>query len=269
MINKKCTCGSGRKYKNCCGKKKNRVYKFSLNPDILNTHDGIAIEKSSGKIFGIKDGEIAPFQGGSKVNIHYKRDSGKPKHIQQFNIGANELQIDPNIALKQHDHFFFVDTNKRIIGNNEVFLGTVVHAFVEHVSDETYQFKYRLMAYLEYHNIQGKFENLVWQEVIRAIQESGQYSGNIAIVVDSDFDNLESYNNKDEPVYGDFYLPENFEFLYATAEKNTKNDSILNGLMTECDKAAGRMLDRERISNPEGLKNFTDKPYTAFRQWIE
>lgn len=269
MINKKCSCGSGRKYKNCCAKKKNRVYNFSLDPNILNTHEGIAIENNTGKILGVKGGEIIPLQGASKMNMHYKRESGKPKYLQQFNITANDFQIDPNIVLKQHDHFFFVDTNRRVIGDDDVYIGAVIHTFLDHINSETYQFKYRVMTYLEYHNIQGKFENLVWKELITAIQDAGQYSGKIALVVDSDLGNIDSYNHRESPIYDNFYLPDSFELLYATAEKNTKNDSLLNGMMTECDKAAGRMLDRERTLDPSGLKYFSDKPYTAFRQWVE
>jgi len=268
-INNKCTCGSRKKYKNCCGRKKPRTYSFSLNPSILNTHDGIALEKSTGRILGIKNNEIVPLPGECTVNIHYKRESGKPKHLQNFTFNSKDIQLEPNLVLTKYKHYFFIDTNKKIIDDDEVFLASVVHAYINFSNKNEYLFNYSLLTYLEYHNIKGKFENFSWCELIKAIHSSNDYKDEIAIIVDSDFDQLVNYNNRSQPIYADFYLPDNFTLIYATAEKNTKNDSLLNRMMFECDKSATRMLNQERTLDPSGLKYHKNMPYTAFRQWID
>lgn len=249
--------------------KKKRTFKFDLDLSIINTHEGIAIDMSTLKVHGVKNGVKSPLPGNIVFDMHYKRESGKPKYLQQFCINGEKLQIDANLVLTQFDQLFFVDTNKKQIGDDEVCLGAVIHSYSEFIDENKYQFNYRLFTGLEYHNVRGKFENLVWKELISAILNSNEFNGRIALVVDSDLGNLNSYNKRVKPIYGDFYLPEEFTLIYATAEKNTKNDSVVNKMMYECDRAASSMLSSDNLKDARGLHYFKDKPYTAFRQWFE
>ena len=80
-------------------KKKNRTYRFGLDPAIIKSYEGIAIENKTGRILGIKEDEIAPLSGQCTINMHYKRDSGKPKHLQQFCIDSTDIDSSGDTIL--------------------------------------------------------------------------------------------------------------------------------------------------------------------------
>jgi len=68
----------------------------------------------------------------------------------------------------------------------------------------------------------------------------------IGIVVDSEQDYIEAYNKRLKPIIDDFYLPENFELMYASADAS--NDTILNQAITYCDKTATQRI--KELTNP-------------------
>ena len=57
----------------------------------------------------------------------------------------------------------------------------------------------------------------------------------VGIVIDSELGNLEMFNNRTISVRGDWYLPENYTFMYASSDKT---DEWCNKMLGACDKAA-------------------------------
>lgn len=61
----------------------------------------------------------------------------------------------------------------------------------------------------------------------------------IAIVVDSDLGNIQKYNNKEIPIYNGFYLPDNFELIFAS-DKVT--DNIFNLMIRASHKISKNLI---------------------------
>jgi hypothetical protein len=114
----------------------------------------------------------------------------------------------------------------------------------------------------------GKAENIAWVQVIQAIHRNPSYRPDcqIGIVVDSDLENLDRYNYRALPVFGDFYLPANMKFIYASSER--PGETYMNTMIALADKEAGRLLDYIlREGRDEGLRQPVNEPVTYFRQW--
>ena len=58
-------------------------------------------------------------------------------------------------------------------------------------------------------------------EVIKKCKKKSYYI-NVVIVIDLELGNLEGYNNRTFPIFGQWTLPENFLFMYATADTSDK-----------------------------------------------
>lgn len=75
-----------------------------------------------------------------------------------------------------------------------------------------------------------KPENENWIRLIMVINEHCKCNDlrKIGIVVDSDLGNIQSYNDRHLPIYGDFFLPENFELIFAS---DKVNDNVFNRMI--------------------------------------
>jgi hypothetical protein len=76
-----------------------------------------------------------------------------------------------------------------------------------------------------------KPENENWVRLICLVSENCRCSDErkIGIVVDSDLGNIQNYNDKRLPIFGDFYLPDNYELIFAS-DKVT--DNIFNRMIS-------------------------------------
>ena len=93
--NKRCACGSGRKYKNCCKNKKKRVIEFDLHPSNVENIEGIAIS-DKGELLKIVNGIRMPFSGSTILRYGYDRDSGKRKILTEGVIHDGKCYLNPN-----------------------------------------------------------------------------------------------------------------------------------------------------------------------------
>ena len=107
-------------------------------------------------------------------------------------------------------------------------------------------------------------------KVIQFITQDQAYNTNqkIGIIVDSDLGNLPAYNARSLPIYFDFYLPTNFELIYASAEVG-KTEFLVNRLIALCEDMAKSLLAQillnEAADTHPGEVN--NEPYTHFRLW--
>ena len=73
----------------------------------------------------------------------------------------------------------------------------------------------------------------------------------MVIVIDSELGNLEGYNNRTIPIFGQWTLPENYLFMYATADTS---DEWCNKIIKQCDKTALQRL-KAIVAPPKIMKN--------------
>jgi hypothetical protein len=105
-------------------------------------------------------------------------------------------------------------------------------------------------------------------QVIQAIRCSSTYRPHFqfGLIVDSDLENLERYNNRELPVYGDFYLPQSMKFIYASSE--IASETYTNMMIALADKESKRLRDYIiREGCDEGLRQAANQPFTHFKQW--
>ena len=93
-----------------------------------------------------------------------------------------------------------------------------------------------------------------WKVVVEHLQTIIPADKKVGIIVDSELGLLSLYNNQDEPIVDDWYLPGNYQLLYATADKS---DDWCNKLIRICDKTATTRLNEMQNapklkSNPDG-----------------
>ena len=101
----------------------------------------------------------------------------------------------------------------------------------------------------------------------------------LAVVVDSELNDLASFNHRKTPYYGDYYLPKNVELIYASSDTGTE---LPNKLMRKCDRLSRdvyKMIDEGSLALPETLGggsddcagfayiNFPNSPYLLEVDW--
>lgn len=102
-----------------------------------------------------------------------------------------------------------------------------------------------------YHPWAMKIESVTWMEAIKKLQEIIPDNKKVGIVIDSELGNLEGYNNRTIPIFGQWLLPENYTFMYATADAS---DEWCNKMIKQCDKTASQRL-KEIVAAPKMTKN--------------
>ncbi len=91
-------------------------------------------------------------------------------------------------------------------------------------------------------NIKDKEENIAWMTAIELIQKNPVVTENlkIGIIVDSDLGNIDRYNNRESPIYGNFYLPANMHLVYASTDGG--KEYAANRLISLADKESSKLL---------------------------
>lgn len=122
------------------------------------------------------------------------------------------------------------------------------------------------LTVLEFWNAEIHPEVLGWYALMGAIKEQEDMSGKkIGVIVDSNLGDIDKYNSREKPLFGNEYIPPNVTLIYASADKK---DSIANKLIWLCDDLASSQF--ETMQNIGVLDDLKEAPYPCeyFRQWI-
>ncbi len=92
---------------------------------------------------------------------------------------------------------------------------------------------------------------------IIASTQKPQIDAKFAIITDHDLSNHLKYNKKELPIFYTFYLPNNFNLVFATSDSGSSN--IINMLIKKCDKNANEVLKNLKIN---GMANINGKNIT-------
>jgi hypothetical protein len=202
------------------------------------------------------------------VEQTYERKK-RPKVLNRVETHPNILFANPNRILEQFDIIYAVDTNTRVINSTKISVSGVVGGGKSRIVVEKHTvIRYRPIKCLEFHNVSCKEENLGWKEVIKAICRDQNYNDNkrIALIVDSDLGEIDSYNEKSRPIIESFYLPSNFTLVYASTDSGSEN--IANKMLKLSDSISSVILQGIEQENPkDGLVKIENEPYTHIRVW--
>jgi len=256
-----CPCGSGKEPVKCCGYVKPRTHTALLDRRNFDESDGIAI----GLNFSLKrvvKGQLLPIIGEAIFVHSHSRENKSSKVILQGKADK-EFIMDPNAVFRKFDHAFAVDTNTNLrdFDKNIISMSGVIDI---EITQEA--LKCIPITTFEFWDAEIEPELLGWYLSIQAIQDSERLrTKKIALVVDSSLGDLEKYNEREKPLYGDFLLPENITLIYASADKMS---SIANKLIKLADRMANSQLDKIKKDLDLNSLKETTYPCKYFRQWI-
>ncbi len=88
-----------------------------------------------------------------------------------------------------------------------------------------------------------KPENENWVRVIELLRSSCQCTDprKIGIIVDSDLGNIEAYNKRTLPVFANYFLPDEYELIFAS---DKVKDNIFNKMIGACHAISKDLLTR-------------------------
>lgn len=166
------------------------------------------------------------------------------KHASKI-IDTSYTSVEQNIL--NYDWLIAIDTNTIIIKNTKVHVGIV--AEITDMTLENGKFIHPKIRYETHFAFQGEFDKpelINWKNTIKYIVGSESYNSSlkIGLIVDSELGSIQDFNQRKRTIIDDFFLPNNFHLLYASAD--TKNDSVLNQAIAFCDKSATQFLEAFR-----------------------
>lgn len=196
----------------------------------------------------------------------YNREK-KPKILSRVPQPQNSVSLDVNrILLRDYDVICAVDTNTRTIESRQIsVVGTslVTNKMIGGRDGIRTAWHYSTPFCLEYGGLRPAPENFGWIGAAATLMRRDMIRAHdrVALVVDSDLGNIDSYNARTMPVVLDILLPEQITLVYATSDSGT--ECILNKAMWAADRAASLCLEafasgKIDLSKPESMSPHFD-----------
>lgn len=257
----------GKRHKKIA-QKKPRSYTVTLDMGQPVQANGFYYDPRTSQLLLLNDGEVVSPQS-ALVEQSYARATKSNKVLNAAPTDPSLLFANPNRILEQFDEIYAVDTNTKALQSCAVSIAGIVGSEQPRLIAPSYSsIRYRPILCMEFHDVNGKPENLAWMEVILAIRRSPDYSNKkrYAIVVDSDLGAIPGYNKREAPIYADFLLPKEFVLLYASADSGSEN--VTNVMLKLADKISTGIFWRlEQEWEEDGLSELEGKPYRRSRTW--
>ena len=207
-----------------------------------------------------------------EVGTEYKRDN--PNKSSKFlNLAkADEKNIitDINTILLSFNIVFAIDTNSLDLNDEKISVSCPIN-FWGGANGENQSIEYKQHHSLEFRNAKVNPELIGWCYLIKYLMEPGYMPAGtrIAIIVDSELDRLNAINSRIEPILDDFFLPVNYQLIYASSDVG--KDNVVNKMISICDTKGKSILkifkdSNDRITKPKLLTS-TDPNYTNYIYW--
>ncbi len=166
----------------------------------------------------------------------------KLRTLSELPSDRDDHSLNPIRKLKRYDRIVAMDTNSATQNGRKISLGIACHVVGKIKKDVI---EWELTPINHYFVILGegdKIENKNWRQLIEYIMKHKNYKPEhrVGLIVDSDLGNLSDFNKRVKPVSDEFYLPTNFELIYAS---DRANDNILNEVIITCHSISKDILE--------------------------
>ena len=240
--NDPCPCGSGKKFKKCCRDKKPRERIVMVGSPVPLT--GFHYDKDKMEVMGLTLGGRLIKPEVTFSQTHYVSKSGKEKVINRVHdkIIPDEADLMRYLS-SSFDLIIAVDTNTKVIEGESVSVSGVVYCIVQKTPElNRYQVNFPHHGVILFRNCPKELspEKFGWLTVMQKAIRECLNKEHFALITDHDMDALISYNNKQKPIFRDFYMPDNFRFMYGRGDGPSQN--VLNYVIKLCDKKAADTL---------------------------
>jgi hypothetical protein len=160
-----------------------------------------------------------------------RKKAGKRLYALFQFFGQHEIRKDPFQELRRYDRVFALDTNTRDSGD----VRTSTTAVFEGLWTPGRRGIAPVKKYVEsFEPGSDKPEREGWVRFLQRIE--ARPGDKCTLFVDSDLGHLIQINRMEEPVYGDYFLPEGWQLNYATSDAS--DPFPLVKMMRMCDRAA-------------------------------
>ncbi len=225
-------------------RKRLNVLSIELDESHINPESGIV--ELNLKFDGINN-ELRAFQSNnqkeiiSQKQVHAYFGEKKIRVLSEIPKDASDNSLDLNKKLKRYNSILAIDTNTKIIKGETYSIGYSCQLTHKINNDKIIWTLHPVQVFI----IIGKgekYENRNWVSLVKYLQSHKAHNLNhkIGIIVDSDLGEIGDYNKGLKPVFDDFILPEQFEFIYAS---DKASDNVLNDSIRHCHKVAKLLLD--------------------------
>jgi len=242
-----------KKQRNDSSKKERTITtKFKI-AEIAGPVDSLSINVVTGQFQFLSKGQpVAMRAEDVSTDITYPRGKG-PKILNSVPGLSHDLRVFSSYSfIDQFDVMFAVDTNTRTIDGVRCSIAAMCILRTLSVSrdDENGLKQVNLNlnmfgAVIRGFDLPDNPENWMWRVAIEEgiKQRYPDYSDSlrIGLVVDSNYGLLSEYNCRTTPIHEDYFLPNNFTLMYASADAGS--EFILNRMIRLCDRESGLQLD--------------------------
>lgn len=190
---------------------------------------------------------VHPISGGIEKadavfsQTQYTTKNGKDKALSCIpNIATINI---PEYLTSEFDVIYSIDTNTKQINNDMVSVSCINKWYAKVTPGTQIQISQEERGNIFFKNCpDDESERFAWYKLITMLTASPIYNQNlrVAMITDHDLWNHPKYNDREMPIFKDYYLPCNFTLIYASGDKK---ENILNMLLMECDKEAGNILE--------------------------
>lgn len=181
--------------------------------------------------------EVIPVQSLLRGYIGEK----KFRTLSEIPTDENDFSFNFIKKLKRYDLILAMDTNSAFFKGIKISIGVPLR-IIGKISDQEIKWELIPLQVLVLIGESEKIENKNWVSLIKNLLDLKGFNHDhkIGLIVDSDLGNLKSYNDRTLPIAEEFFLPQNFELIYAS---DRSNDNILNEIMLTCHRASKEFLN--------------------------
>ena len=184
----------------------------------------------------------------TEIEGYYERTNNKDKIIFTQPI-KDKCISNINLELTKYDAILVVDTSYELIKNVKMAFTCILLCPKISNCKDTFNYK-QITNILEWDATSIEMpENFMYVHAIENIRLHNinkNQNPDMAVIVDSDLQNISFFNDRTKPIYEDYYLPENFSFFYASSDTGSEN--LQNKLIKICDKEAKIALQEYKNS---------------------
>ncbi len=177
----------------------------------------------------------------------YNRDSGKLKTLNRYTPNPDNINTNPFVALTKYKYLYVIDTNTKIVNSIKYSISVSLSVRYSFNTKEWNANIYKTdTLIIKSPTLSGELTG--WLDLLDRITNNPTYlpSDLIGIITDYELDKLTKFNLKELPLIDNFFLPDNVEFIYASADVGM--DFPANKLIRECDKLANEAFNTQDLS---------------------
>lgn len=197
-----------------------------------------------------------------QVGLGYKTSKDKFKVTHSIRSENVNISVNLSILLSKYDVLYAIDTNKKVINGIEYCISNRVLIKMSLTGKQLWEMTLIRLPAFVFTDPKEHEEKIGWSQFITS--EHLALSGKkVGIVTDHDLGNMPLYNQREKEILDFGLLPENIDFIYASADRD--KGSPLNKAVMKCDSDSNLLL-KQIADNKMNLVGFCESKSPFFYQ---